>query len=181
MKYTLEGQESERLNFRLLDSDDFNMWIELFENIEICKFLGVDKIDTPQQRCEFWMTLTFKRYKEDLGGANVLVEKSTNKIIGQCGLIVREIEGEKEIEIAYSILPKYRNRGFASEATKKCRDFAFENNISQSLISIIHIENSNSENVAKSNGMRNDKRIEYNEMPVNIFRIDKQEWENKCN
>jgi ribosomal-protein-alanine N-acetyltransferase len=178
MKYTLEGQETERLKFRLLNDADFDQWVALFENIEVSRFLGVDKIETPNERCEFWTKLTFDRYKNDLGGANVLLEKSTNKIIGQCGLIVREIEGKQEIEIAYSILPEYRKKGFASEATKKCKDFAFKNNFSQSLISIIHTENINSENVAKSNGMRNDKTIAYNGMFVNIYRIDIDEWKN---
>jgi ribosomal-protein-alanine N-acetyltransferase len=179
MKYTLEGQETERLKFRLLNIADFDIWIELFENIEVCRFLGVDKIETPNERCRLWFEMTFERYKNDLGGANVLFDKITNKIIGQSGLIVREIDGKKEIEIAYSIVPEYRKKGFASEATKKCKDFAFENNYSQSLISIINSENINSEKVAKNNGMRNNKTIEYNGMLVNIYRIDIDEWKNK--
>jgi [ribosomal protein S5]-alanine N-acetyltransferase len=176
MKYTLEGQETERLKFKLLNSEDFDVWIELFENIEVCRFLGVDKIKTPEERCKLWFEMTYERYKNDLGGANVLFDKITHKIIGQSGLIVREIEGKQEIEIAYSILPEYRNKGFASESTKKCKDFAFENNFSKSLISIINTENINSEKVAKSNGMRNDKTIEYNGMLVNIYRIDIDKW-----
>ena len=46
MKYTLEGQETERLKFRLLNSEDFDDCIELFKDIEVCRFLGVDKIET---------------------------------------------------------------------------------------------------------------------------------------
>lgn len=179
MKYTLEGQETERLKFRLLNREDFDVWIELFENIEVCRFLGVDKIETPHERCKLWFEMTFERYNNNLGGANVLLDKFTNKIIGQSGLIVREIEGKQEIEIAYSILPEYRKKGFASESTKKCKDFAFENNFTQSLISIINTENSNSEKVAENNGMRNDKTIEYNGMLVNIYRIDIDDWKNK--
>ncbi|WP_264564643.1 GNAT family N-acetyltransferase [Flavobacterium sp. N3904] len=179
MKYTLQGQETERLQFRFLQIEDFDVWIKLFEDTEVCRFLGVDKIETPNERCRLWFEMTLERYKKDLGGANVLLDKATNKIIGQSGLIVREIEGKQEIEIAYSILPEYRNKGFASESTKKCKDFAFENNFSQSLISIINTENCNSEKVAQKNGMKNDKTIEYNGMLVNIYRIDIAEWENK--
>lgn len=179
MKYTLEGQETERLGFRLLNMEDFDVWIELFEDIEVCRFLGVDKIQTANKRCELWFEMTFERYKNDLGGANVIFDKFTNEIVGQSGLIVREIDGEQEIEIAYSILPRYRKKGFAAESTKKCKDFAFENSFSQSLISIINTENINSEKVAQNNGMRNDKAIEYKGMPVNIYRIDISEWKNK--
>lgn len=176
MKYTLEGQETERLKFRLLNSEDFDDCIELFKDIEVCRFLGVDKIETPEERCRLWIEMTFERYKNDLGGQNILVEKNTNKIIGQCGLLVREIEGKQEIEIAYSILPEYRKKGFAAESTEKCKNFAFENKFSKSLISIIHTENSNSEKVAKKNGMKKNKNTEFKGMPVNIYRIDFSEW-----
>jgi ribosomal-protein-alanine N-acetyltransferase len=176
MKYTLEGQETERLKFRLLKSEDFDDCIKLFKDIEVCRFLGVDKIETPEERCRLWIEMTFERYKKDLGGQNILVEKNTNKIIGQCGLLVREIEGKQEIEIAYSILPEYRKKGFAAESTEKCKNFAFENKFSKSLISIIHTENSNSEKVAKKNGMRKNKNTEFKGMPVNIYRIDFSEW-----
>ena len=176
MKYTLEGQETERLKFRLLNSEDFDDCIELFKDIEVCRFLGVDKIETPEERCRLWIEMTFERYKNDLGGQNILIEKNTNKIIGQCGLLVREIEGKQEIEIAYSILPEYRKKGFAAESTEKCKNFAFENKFSKSLISIIHTENSNSEKVAKKNGMKKNKNTEFKGMPVNIYRIDFSEW-----
>jgi ribosomal-protein-alanine N-acetyltransferase len=176
MKYTLEGQETERLKFRLLKIEDFNIWIELFEDIEVCEFLGVDKIKTPEERCKLWFDMTFERYKNNLGGANVILDKFTNEIIGQSGLIIRDIERKQEIEIAYSILPEYRKKGYASEATKKCKDFAFENNFSKSLISIINIDNINSEKVAKNNGMTIDKTINYKDMLVNIYRIDFESW-----
>ncbi len=176
MKYTLDAQETERLKFRLLKIEDFNIWIELFEDIEVCKFLGVDKIETPEERCKLWFDMTFDRYKNNLGGANVILDKFTNEIIGQSGLIVRDIDGMQEIEIAYSILPDYRKKGYASESSKKCKDFAFENNFSKSLISIINTENINSEKVATNNGMTIDKTINYKDMLVNIYRIDFESW-----
>lgn len=178
MKYTLEGQETERLKFRLLNIEDFESWIELFEDIDVCRFLGVDKIETPNERCKLWFELTFDRYKNNLGGQNILIEKSTNKIVGQSGLLLREIDGKKEIEIAYSILPNFRNKGFATESTEKCKNFAFENKFSESLISIIHTENIHSEKVAVKNGMRKEKNIEFQGMEVNIFRINLNEWKN---
>ena len=179
MKYTLEGQETERLKFRLLNIEDFESWIELFEDFEVCRFLGVDKIETPNERCKLWFELTFDRYRNDLGGQNILIEKSTNKIVGQSGLLVREIDGKQEIEIAYSILPNFRKKGFATESTEKCKNFAFENNFSESLISIIHTENIHSEKVAEKNGMRKVKNTEFQEMKVNIYRINSSEWKNK--
>lgn len=177
MKYTLNGEETKRLKFRLLTDSDFQEWSELFKDIEVSKVLGMHKMGTAIEQCEKWFEWTYDRYKNDLGGQNVLIDKLTNKIIGQCGLLVREINGKKEIEIAYSILPVYRKKGFATESSQKCRDFAFENNFSKQLISIISTENSNSTKVALNNGMKkNHSTIEFHGNQVNIYQISKDEW-----
>jgi len=176
MKYTLNGQETERLKFRLLNDNDFNEWVELFNDIEVSKILGMDKLGTPKEQCEKWFEWTYDRYKNNLGGQNVLIEKSTNKIIGQSGLLVREINGYNEIEIAYSILPYARKKGFASEASQKCRNFAFENNFAEKLISIINPTNLYSEKVALNNGMKIRETIHFHGNKMNVFQITYQEW-----
>ncbi len=66
---------------------------------------------------------------------------------------------------------------------KKCRDFAFENNYtySDSLISIIDINNTKSASVAEKNGMTLDKITLWLDHKVKIFRISKEEWEQRIN
>lgn len=176
MKYTLLNQETERLKFRLLTDSDFQEWTELFNDIEVSKVLGMDNIGTPKEQCEKWFEWTYDRYKNDLGGQNVLIDKSSNRIIGQSGLLVRELNGLREMEVAYSILPQYRRKGFATEASQKCRDFAFQNNFSDRLISIINTKNPNSAKVALNNGMENNRTIEFNGNPVNIYQITIDKW-----
>lgn len=176
MKYTLDGKETERLKFRLLKDSDFKEWTELFNDIEVSKVLGMDKIGSPEAQCEKWFEWTFDRYKNNLGGQNILIDKSINKIVGQSGLLVREINGSKEMEVAYSILPKSRRKGFATEASQKCRDYAFHNNFSERLISIINTENPNSEKVALNNGMSNNRKIDFYGNLVNIYQISIDEW-----
>ncbi len=176
MKYTLNGEETKRLKFRLLNNNDFDQWKELFYDIEVSKVLGMDKLGTPKEQCEKWFEWTYDRYKNNLGGQNILIEKSTNKIIGQSGLLVREIDGVKEIEVAYSILPSSRKKGFATEASRKCRDFAFENKFSDRLISIINTNNLNSEKTAIKNGMKKKETVNFNGNNVNIYQITYEEW-----
>ncbi len=179
MKYLLTGQETVRLRFRLLSRDDYNAWIELFENNSVGGFLGMANLSTPHEQCDKWFELCEDRYKNDLGGMNVLIDISIDKIIGQCGLLIQDVDGIKELEIGYSILPKYWNLGYATEAAMKCRDFAFSNSYTDSLISIIHVDNIKSEKVALKNGMMKTKETVFKDMPVNIFRINKTEWMNK--
>ena len=176
MKYTLEGQETERLKFRLLKDSDFNEWSELFRDIAVSKVLGMDTLGSPEEQCEKWFEWTYDRYKNDLGGQNVLIDKSTNNIIGQSGLLIREMNGTKEIEVAYSILPHFRQQGYATEASQKCRDYAFQNNFSTRLISIINTKNPNSAKVALNNGMFNNRTIDFHGNQVNIYQITVDEW-----
>lgn len=176
MKYLLCDQESKRLKFRLLEPSDFETWLKLFEGKNVAGFLGMAHIPTAREQCQFWFDLQKKRYENDLGGMNVLVEKSSGKLVGQCGLLVQELNGKEVIEIGYSVLPEFWGKGFAPEAAQKCRDFAFENGFAESLISIIHLDNSNSEKVALKNGMKNTGQSTFKEMPVNIFRITRSEW-----
>ena len=177
MKYLLNGQASARLTFRLLIKEDFAVWLPFFEDQKEVGFLGLAHIGTPTEQCEKWFEITDNRYKNDLGGMNVLVDKVSNEFVGQCGLLIQEVDGIKEMEIGYSILPKYRNKGYATEAAQKCRDFAFENNYTDSIISILHIDNIRSEKVAGKNGMTFRKKTVFKEMPVNIFRIEKTDWQ----
>jgi RimJ/RimL family protein N-acetyltransferase len=176
MKYTLDKQETESLKFRLLKDSDFNEWTELFTDIEVSKMLGMDKLGSPKEQCKKWFEWTYDRYKNDLGGQNVLIDKATNKIIGQSGLLIREMNGIQEIEVAYSILPNFRQKGYATEASQKCRDYAFQNNFSAKLISIINTKNSNSSKVALSNGMSNNRTIDFHGNLVNIYQITIDEW-----
>ena len=103
---------------------------------------------------------------------NALIEKQTGKLIGHCGLLVQTVDEVTDLEIGYSLLPTFWNKGFASEAAKKCRDFAFENNFATSLISIISVTNTPSQGVAIKNGMRIDKLTNYRGNKVIIYRVD---------
>lgn len=173
MKYILTGEITKRLMFRLVDHSYFNEWLEFFNHPDSARFLGLQNITTPYEQCREWFSRVEGRYQNDLGGMNALIDRDTGRFIGQCGLLIQEIDGMKELEIGYSILPQFWNKGYATEAAIKCRDFAFQKNFTASLISIINTENIRSEKVAIKVGMLKTKSTEFRNMPVNIFRINK--------
>lgn len=172
MKYLLTGQETERLKFRLLDLEDFDLWKALFKSKSIAKYLDLDPKLSESELCKKWFDKVFHRYENELGGMNVLIDKKTNQLIGQCGLLIQKVEGFQRMEIGYAILPQYWNQGFAFESALKCKNFAFENKMAQSLISTVHVENLGSEKVALKNAMTFEKKID----SFNIFSIDKETW-----
>jgi ribosomal-protein-alanine N-acetyltransferase len=172
MRYLLTGEETKRLRFRLLEESDFDAWLPLFSTPEAIQFLGLAGIPTPEKRCRKWFETVQNRYENNLGGMNVLIDKQTETLIGQCGLLVQEVDGIRELEIGYSVLPCFWGNGYATEAARKCKEFAFANQFSGSLISIVHIQNIRSVHVAQKNGMILDKQTIFKDMPVNIFRIN---------
>jgi ribosomal-protein-alanine N-acetyltransferase len=178
MKFLLTGQQTERLDFKIVNQSFFDLWIEFFQHPDSARFLGLEELPTPLDQCKEWFRRVDERYQKDLGGMNALIDRATNEFVGQCGLLVQEIDGIEELEIGYSILPRFWNKGYATEAAIKCRDFAFQHNFSETLISIISINNVKSEKVALKNGMQKTKQTTFKNMQVNIFRVDKLFWRN---
>lgn len=170
MQYLLDGEESDRLLFRKIQYSDYEVWLKFFEDSETSKHWIFDN-DEPKIECIKWYKKQFDRYENNEGGMNALIDKITNKLVGHCGLLKQTVDSFSEIEIAYSLLPEFWNQGYATEAAKKCRMFAFENNLSKSLISIISLTNLPSERVAIKIGMTLDKATFYNKNKVNVFRV----------
>ena len=178
MNYLLTGQRTERLRFRSLQEDDFDDWKPLFEHADTAKFLGMDPNLDTQRLCELWFEKSSQREKEQTGGMNVLEHKETGELIGQSGILVQNIEGKRRIEVGYSILPKFWRQGYAFEAANACLNQAFEWELDDSVISIVHHENVGSARVAQKNGMQVERYIESFEGgdPVNIYSIHRDRW-----
>jgi [ribosomal protein S5]-alanine N-acetyltransferase len=177
MKYLLEGESSVRLIFRKIDERDFENWMPFFNHPQAAQYLPISADKEPYAQCKAWFERIYQRYDNDLGGMNALIDKKTNKLIGQCGILLQEIDGIVEFEIGYSILPECWGMGYATEAAIRSKELAFQRDYTKSLISIIHIDNVRSQKVALNNGMTLDKSTIFKEMPVNIFRVHKNSRE----
>lgn len=173
MKYLLEGIETKRLIFRKVEWADFDNWLKFFEFPGAADYLGMGDDKDPYNQCTSWFKRVFYRYENDLGGMNMLIDKNTGLAVGQCGILIQEVDNVSEFEIGYSIMPQFWGLSYATEAAIKSKECAFERGYTDSLISIIHIENIRSQKVAIKNGMHIEKQTVFREMPVNIFRIFK--------
>ncbi|MFK7783990.1 MAG: GNAT family N-acetyltransferase [Crocinitomicaceae bacterium] len=176
--YLLENFETERLRFRKLSWDDFEEWQALFINDDVALFLGMDPALSKKELTQFWFDKTFKRYENNSGSMNVLINKETNRLIGQAGLLIQDIDGESRLEISYSILPEFWKQGYAFESANACLHHAFEQQWSDNLISQVDPRNIGSEKVARKNGMKLERTIlDEQQHRLNIFCIRREEWE----
>ncbi len=168
--HLLDGQETQRLFFRKLASSDFKAWLPFHQDKKTSEFWsGLPPI--PQIACEQDFERTFYRYENNLGGKQAVLLKSTNELIGLSGLLIQQVDGQRELEIAYSTLPKHWGNGYATEAATKCKKFASENGLAESLISIIQVDNIPSQNLALRMGMFLDKTTVYSDNQVHIYRV----------
>lgn len=169
----LVGQETERLVFRKFEQSDFEDWLPFHQDPRSSQYWNGLPQD-PIKACEEQFVRLFERYDNNLGGMNALVYKETGALIGMAGLLIQTVDETQELEIGYSILPEYWKKGYATEAAVRCKACAFENKLSDSLISIIHIDNVPSQKVAMNNGMSLVKTTIYKDNPVHIFRITRK-------
>lgn len=161
---------SERLLFRELKEEDALVWTEFTSDKESMK--NFPAFDNPLAKAKEWVALQQERYQKDGWGLYALILKSTNELVGQCGLLTQVVDGVRELEIGYHLLPRHRKQGYATEAAKAFKEYAFDRDLATSLISIIHIENVLSQKVATRNGMMREKQSTFKGMPVYIYRVN---------
>lgn len=166
----LQNQHSERLLFEAADQSQYDQWLPFFQD-PATSVHWVEERQSPEVACTKWYDKQRWRYANNRGGMNALFEKATGKLVGYAGLLVQVVDGKQELEIGYSLLPACWHRGYATEAARKCKEFAGAHRLSPSLISIISLTNLPSQKVALRNGMAVDKQTEYSGNKVLIFRI----------
>ena len=166
------NQESERLTFRKLTKNDIESWSEFFENNDRLNFLGIPDISKDKNEIAAeWIERQLERYENEGFGHLAAIEKSNGEFIGMGGILPRIVLEQNEFEIAYSLKPKFWKKGFGTEIANQMKKFGFDNAISNKFISIIAIENLDSINVAKKNGMKIIEETEYAGMNVYVFGI----------
>ncbi len=102
---------------------------------------------------EQWIARNRERYARDGVGLWAMVLKQSGELIGDCGIILHEVEGESLYEIGYHLRRDFWGQGLATEAAIACREWGFANLKLERLISLIRPENLPSRRVAERNGM----------------------------
>lgn len=169
-KPDLSQLATERLYMRELQPSDAPAYKEFFDSPQALEFFPMLTPGAPGH-AETWMERGVMRYEKNGIGLWALVNRETDRIVGQCGLLVQEIDGITELEVGYNLLPSQWGKGYATEAALACLDYAFKHKLAPSVISIIHTGNVKSHRVAERNGLRREKETVWREMPVVIYRI----------
>jgi [ribosomal protein S5]-alanine N-acetyltransferase len=108
-----------------------------------------------------WIVRNRRRYQDDGVGLWAMKLKATDLLIGDCGIILQEVDSEKLYEIGYHLRRDCWGQGLATEAAIACRDWAFANLKADRLIALIRPANVPSRRVAERVGMSLWKQVSW--------------------
>jgi len=164
--------ETKRLLLRRQNIKDLDDLWALYRNPEITKYIP----DAPRSREEAkeeleWHMNGHPRFPEL--GLWATIHKETGKFIGRCGLLPWTIDGQNEVEVAYTIAQEYWGQGLATEAAQAILNYGFERLNLSRLISLIDSENIASQKVAEKIGMTFEREGHDELGPFLIYSINK--------
>lgn len=100
-----------------------------------------------------WLDRQLSRYQQWGFGLWAVVLKDSGEMIGQCGLTLQLWKGEEVLEIGYLFQRRHWHKGYATEAARACKQYAFETLNAEEVCSIIRDTNTASQRVAIRSGM----------------------------
>ena len=162
--------ETERLILREYTWDDFN---DLYEILSCPITMSYYPKPYDEEGTKRWINWCLNSYKNEGFGLWAVCLKNSNKFIGDCGLSIQNIDGEKLPEIGYHINKNYWKKGYAKEAANAVKKWTFENTKYEKLYSYMNKENVASYKTAESIGMKRIKEYQDEFETLLVYCIEK--------
>jgi [ribosomal protein S5]-alanine N-acetyltransferase len=168
--------ETERLLLRLFEPEDSEALAGVLSDP-----IAMQWYPRPFSRPEVeqWIVRNWARYQDEGHGLWAMVLKRSGAMIGDCGLVTQEVDGERLIEVAYHVRRDHWGRGYATEAARACMKYAFETLKAERVISLIRPENQPSWRVAEKNGMKVWKQTTKSESLHLVYAMRREEWKHR--
>jgi ribosomal-protein-alanine N-acetyltransferase len=148
---------TERLLLRHFDLQDAEPIYQVFGDPGVMRFS--DGLKT-KEWVQNWLHLCVERYQDWGFGPYAVVKQSSQAVVGYCGLFsFPNIDEQAEIEIGYRLARSAWGQGYATEAGRAVRDYAFDTLRIKRLIAMIDPSNGASIRVAEKIGMKYEKDI----------------------
>ena len=169
--------ETKRLLLREMNPDDFQA---LFQVLGDPETMWHYPYTFDGKHVRDWIERNMKRYRKDGFGLWAVCLKDSGEMIGDCGLTLQNINGETLPEIGFHIRRDCQRKGYANEAARAVRNWAFRNTDYPALYSYCKYTNEPSFRTAESIGMRFacEYPDEINEK-THVSVITREEWLNE--
>lgn len=169
MIYHYEDQlNGERLTTRFIKPEDTALWRRFLEDAEATRFFPKHPL-APGPRAYEWTMRQIHRYETRKYGLQWLLDRTTGNLVGQCGLLLQEVDGNEMLEVGYHIFPEYWGRGYAPEAARMFMQFARDYQLSDTLTALIRVGNTKSERVAGKLEMLPLRQTRWNGVDIRVW------------
>lgn len=142
--------ETERLRMRPLTPADFDALCAILKDDETMNNYGGGFDDAMVHE---WLDRQLAHYDRWGFGLWAVIRKDTGELIGQCGLTMQPWQDREVLEIGYLFRREFWHHGYATEAARACKTYAFETLRTSEVCSIIRDIDIPSQRVALRNGM----------------------------
>ena len=157
---------TERLVLRPLRESDLDALAAIYADPATMRFLGGPRTHEDTNVRLAWM---IDAHREQGFGLWATTLRTDGTLIGRCGLIVQDVEGVTEHEIAYLLGSQWWGRGYATEAAAAIRDHARAKLGFDRLISLIDPGNAPSQAVARRIGLHHERDLVFEGRPTALF------------
>jgi ribosomal-protein-alanine N-acetyltransferase len=147
-----------RLRLRKLRLEDAPLLAALYGDPEVQKTLPQLEPVTVEREQAIIERHLEGMWANDGSGLFAVFEQSSGDFVGCCGHLFWDIDGTREAEVAYAIMPQHWRKGYATEAARALKEDAFTRLGKKRVISLIMPGNAGSAKVARNNGMRIEKQ-----------------------
>ena len=167
--------ETPRLLLRPYTMADFDALYEILSDPETMAHYPAP---FTAERTRNWISWNLDNYQKYGFGLLAVTLKATGEFIGDCGITLQNIDGEMLPEIGYHIHKRFQRQGFAKEAARVVRDWAFQNTDYSILYSYMKYTNIGSYSTAIANGMKKVKEYPDPKNTISYaYAITREEWE----
>ncbi len=149
--------ETERLLLREFTLADAPYMLRQLNEPSFIKNIADRGVRNVQQAEAYLQNGAMASYKHCGFGFWAVIEKSSQQIIGMCGLVKRD--NLPHPDLGYSFLPEYFGQGFAFEATHACLLAAKKQFQLQKLLAIVNVENAASRKLLEKLGFQYQRMI----------------------
>ncbi len=166
--------ETDRLYLRQFRESDLDAYAEMCADPEVMRYIGQEI-----SRFEAWRSMAAVLGHWQLRGFGLwaVEEKISGAMMGRIGCW--RPEGWIDFEIGWTLRHAYWGKGYAIEAARASVQYAFEQLNRSHVISLINPANSRSIRVAEQLGETPSGRTELFGKEVLIYRLERQDWENR--
>ena len=156
MSHNLLILETERLRLSRLQPSNVSALVDIWSDPDVTRYMG-----GPRDRAK--LEAIFEEEVKDPCADEYnlwpVEEKQTGKVVGDCGLLNKKVDGRAEIELVYVFARSAWGKGYATEMAEALKTYAFQKKGLRRLIALIEPENEGSERVAVKVGMHLEKEV----------------------